>query len=88
MSSEAAASIIQWIVAQPSDADDAGAFAREFARRMLDAGVPLWRFRYALMTMHPEVLWRSVLWSARDGVSVFVWGVILFFNGCALSHPA
>ena len=34
------------------------------------AGVPLCRLRYALMTMHPEVFWRTVQWRTGDDVVV------------------
>lgn len=51
--------------------DDGGAtFAREFAARLVAAGIPLWRISLALMTRHPEVLWRTVQW--RDGHDVVV----------------
>src|SRR5205085_585983 len=46
------------------------AFMRRLAERLAGAGVALWRLRYALMTMHPEVLWRSVLFRAHQGVVV------------------
>jgi adenylate cyclase len=65
-----AASIAGWIMAGPHGGDDGAEFARGLAERLAGAGVPLWRLRYALMTMHPEVLWRSVLWRAREGVTV------------------
>jgi len=65
-----AGAIVRWITAEPRAADDGSAFARALAAQLRAAGVPLWRLRYALMTMHPEVLWRSVLWRADEGVSV------------------
>jgi adenylate cyclase len=57
-------------MAQPYVGDDDAAFIQAFAGRLVAAGVPLWRLRYALMTMHPEVLWRSVFWRADEGASV------------------
>jgi hypothetical protein len=55
-----AASIARWILAEPCG-DDSAVFARKLAEQLVASGFPLWRLRYALMTMHPEVLWRSVL---------------------------
>jgi adenylate cyclase len=66
----AVGAIARWIVEEPYGDDDSTAFARALAERLRAAGVPLWRLRYALMTMHPEVLWRSVLWRADGGVAV------------------
>jgi adenylate cyclase len=51
--------------------DDGGAtFLRDLAARLIEAGLPLWRISLALMTMHPEVLWRTVQW--REGHDVVV----------------
>lgn len=51
-------------------ADDGATFMRELAARLLAADIPLWRISYALLTMHPEILWRTVQW--RDGKDVVV----------------
>jgi adenylate cyclase len=61
--------LARWITAEPHQSDDSTAFVRALAERLMVAGVPLWRMRYALMTMHPEVLWRSVFWRADEGAS-------------------
>jgi adenylate cyclase len=66
-----AVSIARWLMAEPNGGDDSTVFMRALADRLRAAGVPLWRLRYALMTMHPEVLWRSVLWRTGEGVAVF-----------------
>jgi adenylate cyclase len=63
------AALARWIMAEPHGGDDDTAFVRAVAERLMAAGVPLWRMRYALMTMHPEVLWRSVFWRADQGAS-------------------
>lgn len=57
-------------MATPHHAHDSTAFVRALAEQLQGAGVPLWRLRFALMTMHPEVLWRSVFWRADEGASV------------------
>lgn len=45
-------------------------FADDFASHLTAAGLPIWRVSYALMTMHPEVLWRTVQWKRGDAVVV------------------
>jgi adenylate cyclase len=65
-----AASIVRWLMAEPHHGDDSTAFVRGLAGCLSAAGIPLWRLRYALMTMHPEVLWRAVFWRADEGAAV------------------
>jgi adenylate cyclase len=58
-----------WLMDQPHDDDGAG-FMRALAARLTAAGIPLWRVSYALKTMHPEVLWRTVQWRAGEEITV------------------
>lgn len=67
---EQAAALARWLMAEPHSAHDSTAFVRALAEQLRGAQVPLWRLRFALMTMHPEVLWRSVFWRADEGASV------------------
>jgi adenylate cyclase len=67
---EDAASIVRWIMDEPHGGDDGAVFVLALAERLAATSVPLCRLRYALMTKHPEVLWRSVQWHAGEGVSV------------------
>jgi adenylate cyclase len=62
--------IQSWLMDVPHVEDDGAAFAHALSERLLRAGLPLWRVSYALMTMHPEVLWRTVQWRAGAGVVV------------------
>src|SRR5262249_25589937 len=32
-------------------------------------GLPLWRCRFSLMTMHPELVWHTVQWNEGEGVT-------------------
>ena len=59
----------RWLMDEPHDDDSAG-FMRAFAARLTAAGIPLWRVSYALRTMHPEVLWRTVQWHAHGELVV------------------
>jgi adenylate cyclase len=65
-----AGAIARWIMAEPYRGDASTAFVAALAERLVAEGIPLWRMRYALTTMHPEVLWRSVMWRRLEGVSV------------------
>jgi adenylate cyclase len=43
--------------------DDAGeSFLRTFVAALRERGLPLWRANICLMTMHPEVFWRTLQW--------------------------
>lgn len=61
--------IQRWLVTEPHRGDEA-VLANALAARMAAAGLPVTRMSYALMTMHPEVLWRTVQWRAGDRVVV------------------
>jgi adenylate cyclase len=62
--------IQRWLVDEPHEDGGGGEFLGALAPRLLSAGLPLWRVSYALMTKHPEVLWRTVQWRAGQGVTV------------------
>ncbi len=55
----------RWLVDAPHDPDPA-VFMRALVAELVAAGVPIWRASYALMTKHPEVLWRTVRWRAGE----------------------
>ena len=58
-----------WLAGAPHR-DDAGGLLEGFVNRLAEAGVPLSRASCALMTMHPELVWRTVQWAAGDGVKL------------------
>lgn len=65
-----AGALQRWLMDQPQGGDGGAAFMGALAPRLREAGLPIWRVSYALMTMHPEVLWRTVQW--RAGAEVIV----------------
>ena len=65
-----AGAILRFIAEEPRDDHGGAGFMRAFAERLTSAGLPISRVSYALMTMHPEVLWRTVQWRAGAGVAV------------------
>ncbi len=62
--------IHRWLVDEPHADDGGAAFMRALTSRLVAAGLPLWRVSYALMTKHPEVLWRTVQWRRGEEVVV------------------
>ena len=58
----------RWLMDVEHVEDGGESFAAGLAERLKSAGVPVWRLSFALMTKHPEVLWRTVQW--KDGVVV------------------
>ena len=42
----------------------------ELCRRMVDAGVPLWRAAVFVNTLHPDVIGRAFIWQVDTGVKV------------------
>jgi len=58
--------IRRWLMDAPHHEDDGTAFLDELARRLVASGLPLSRVSYALMTKHPEVLWRTIQWRAGE----------------------
>jgi len=65
-SAERVSAINAWLLSEPHRGGDGAGFARALAARLVEAGAPLWRMSYALMTVHPEVLWRTVQWRAGE----------------------
>jgi adenylate cyclase len=57
-----------WLRTAPHVADGGQSFVQELASRLRAAGIPLWRSSLALLTKHPELLWRSVQWHEHEGV--------------------
>ena len=42
----------------------------ELCRRMVDAGIPLWRAAVFVNTLHPDVMGRAFFWQADNGMQV------------------
>jgi adenylate cyclase len=62
------AGVVRWLVDVEHVEDGGESFAAGLAERLAGAGVAVWRLSFALLTKHPEVLWRTVQW--KDGVVV------------------
>ena len=53
----------RWLVDQRHVDDGGDAFAEALAEKLKQLGFPLWRQSFTLNTMHPEVLWRTMVWT-------------------------
>ena len=67
---ERARRIVDWLV-DPGvrDLDDSWFFSR-LSKRLLDAGLPLWRASTEIRTCQPEVMAREMLWRRGSGTEV------------------
>lgn len=57
-----------WLLNTPHVDDGGAAFGEALVHALVAAGLPISRLSYALMTKHPEVLWRTVQWREGEGV--------------------
>jgi adenylate cyclase len=62
--------IKRWLIDLPHVDDGGPSFCLRFAQKMKEMGLPLWRLSYTLTTMHPEVLWRTMMWNPEDGIKI------------------
>jgi len=60
--------IQEWLLHADHVADGGPSFVRGLAEQLLANGLPLWRMSMALLTKHPELLWRTVQWHESEGV--------------------
>lgn len=70
MSPEEMRALERWLVDVPHHDDGGISFVGELVERLLAAGMPVARASLALITMHPELVWRTLQWDgtvvARD----------------------
>lgn len=59
-----------WLLHTAHVPDGGPSFMRDLVALLRGLGLPLWRMSFALLTKHPEVLWRTLQWHETDGVSV------------------
>src|SRR5689334_20729295 len=69
--SATATAVQRWLVDAGREDDDGTSFARGLVECLTKVHqLPMWRMSYALMTKHPEVLWRTVQW--REGTDITI----------------
>jgi adenylate cyclase len=65
-----APAIHEWLLNAAHVPDGGPSFTRSLVERLRALGLPVWRVSLALLTKHPEVLWRTLQWHESDGVRI------------------
>ena len=60
--------IRDWLLTVPHVEDSAASLISGLVELLRAHGLPLWRASGSLMTKHPELVWRTVQWTAEGGV--------------------
>lgn len=64
--------ISTWLISAESRSGSLETVMSELAKRLIAAGLPLWRMHAAVLAMHPEVFARSVRWDRKKGIGVAI----------------
>lgn len=67
LSSSQIESIKLWLMSVPHLGDGGLSFAQSLAETLKSKGLSVWRISFTLNTMHPEVLWRTLIWEDAIG---------------------
>ena len=54
--------MLEWLLREAPDADDAQSLSHSFARSLVACGVPLWRLNVMIRTLHPQLMGVSYRW--------------------------
>ncbi|MCA3013928.1 MAG: adenylate/guanylate cyclase domain-containing protein [Myxococcaceae bacterium] len=68
----AIATLQSWLVSADCRRRPLDSYVAELARRLVEAGLPLWRLRCGVLAMHPGVFARTARWSRDGGVELVV----------------
>ena len=63
-------SVIDWLSDGARSAQLSEDVLTDLCRRMIDAGIPLWRAAVFVTTLHPDFMGRAFYWRAESGVKV------------------
>ena len=65
--------VLDWLVTEGRRLPDPGALVKGLGRRLVEAGVPLYRVSFHVRTLHPQLMGESVRWrrTAPDEVEEF-----------------
>ena len=70
MNDAAIAAIVDWLVDGARSAQQPDAMLDELCRRLVEAGVPLWRVAVFVRTLHPNVMARRFIWRPDGPVEI------------------
>ncbi len=59
---ERLAPVVDWLAREGRFLPSLAELAEEICARLISAGLPIWRFRLAFRTIHPELLGMGILW--------------------------
>lgn len=60
---------VAWLLTEGSNITDAAELVERLARRLVEAGVPLWRVVCLIRTLHPQVIGVRYVWRSGSGIS-------------------
>ena len=63
-------SVIDWLSDGARSAQLSEDVLTDLCRRMIEAGIPLWRAAVFVTTLHPDFMGRAFYWRAESGVKV------------------
>lgn len=62
--------ILNWLSSPASRELEAKELIETLNRKIIEAGIPVWRFFTSVPTMHPEVMVRSIIWTLGEETQV------------------
>jgi adenylate cyclase len=62
--------VLDWLAGGALSGPNSEDVLAQLCRRVVDAGIPLWRGAVFVSTLHPDVMGRSFKWQADSGVTV------------------
>jgi adenylate cyclase len=62
--------VLDWLAGGALSGPNSEDVLAQLCRRVVDAGIPLWRGAVFVATLHPDVMGRSFKWQAESGVTV------------------
>ena len=64
------AQIVGWLTDGAPPASDTREVVAELCDRLIDCGIPVWRFGLFVLTLHPQIMGQAFLWKPGAGVEV------------------
>jgi len=64
--------VIDWLIDEGRLLPSLNDLAANLAQRVMDAGLPLWRVRISIRTLHPLITAKSAAWEREEGVVAMV----------------
>ncbi len=62
--------IVGWLTDGAPPASDTREVVAELCDRLIDCGIPVWRFGLFVLTLHPQIMGQAFLWKPGVGVEV------------------